>query len=327
MSRNPIPYEQFRTRLMREYRNTRRPATIQRMDQVSRIVGELVEHSSLVVKTTADLTPDLVQLYIEVRRNGIPDPAKPGKWIKKPVRQNTIIGELGYLKALCNFAVEELGALERCPFRRGKKLLKPAPLLHRTHLTREEVGRLLEHLRKSIFEWRGHRLYALVSLYAYTGVRKDEGLYVMIEDLRLDDGILLIQERDSNLLKTEKSAAPVGLPPELVSILRPWASRCASQWLFPGIQGKGPWDGGSPGYKPLDRVKAAAAEVGLEDVTIQMFRHSWASNSRWWGISDDEVKEQLRHSDIETQAHYRHEDLKRRAYAVRNVTYRSGTAG
>jgi len=335
MATKAIPYAQFTAKLMRRYENMRQPTTVQRMRLVSTIVGEMSDQSTSApkkgrkkpagpfVKTTAQLNDDMVQLFIETRRNGIHDPADPtGKrYLRKPVKQNTIIGELAYLKALCNYAVEH-DFLARCPFKPKERLLRPMPLVHKTHLTRDEAADLLDHLSKDVFNWHGHRLYALTAFYLYTGVRKCEALYGMVEDLDLAEKIFYVQDRDENLLKTEGSCAPIGLPPELVPILESWSKRCASKWLFPGLKGNGPWVSGSIGYRPLDKIQAAAKAVGLEGVTIQSFRHTWKTNCRWWGISSDEAQEQLRHSDIRTQKHYDHEDLKRKAHAVKNVSFK-----
>ncbi len=342
MTVKPLPYQVFTKQLTREYVNTRESLTATKMKLVSTIVGELMERSldeegnptgPLVraVMSTSDLTADLVQLYIESRRDGIKSP--DGSWLRKPVGQNTIIGELGYLKALCNFAVDmDPPALERCPFKPRKRLLKKAPLIHRTHLSCEDIARLLEYCEQGITDWRRHRLYALVGMYAYTGVRRNEALFAMLEDLDLDQSILFIQDRDENRVKTEKSAAPVGLPPELVRILRPWVKRTASPWIFPGIEGVAPWFHGRAKYRPLETIQAAAIAAGIcagtkEDrITIQMFRHSFATSSEDWGIDEQQLKRQLRHTNVDTQKHYRHSELRQLAAAVKNVSFRR-TAG
>lgn len=307
MSVKALPFPVFTERILLHYETLRERSTLQRMRQICKVLTNLKHNGKPVVKSTRDLTSEMVLYFIQARRAA-------------PVCENTIIGELGYLKALCNFAVDR-DCLEKVPFRPRQKMLRPEPLKRRTHLTIEEAARYLDHLGRNLLDWRGHRLYALAATYAYTGVRRNEGLYAWVEDVDLDVSILHLVERDERF-KTVGSAAPVGIPPELAEILRRWMPRCGSRWLFPGATGVGPWTGGSKGYKPLDRIKITAEEVGLTDVTIQCFRHTWATAAEWWGISRDGVQEQLRHADVKTQVHYRHEDLVRRAHAVRGVSFR-----
>lgn len=329
MAVKAIPLKAFAERVVLRYETLRVHTTTQRIRQILEILARIQVKGKPAVRSTKDLTQDLVMHFIKLRRSGAPadrgrqllESSIIGRPALNPVCDNTIIGELGALKAICNLALDWDG-LEKIPFKPRERLLRPEKLKRLSHLTIAQAGDYLDFLERSIFDWRGHRLYALVSLFLYTGIRRSEGLLLWAEDVNLELGVISLIERDKHF-KTVGSAAPVGCPPELSKTLTSWLPRRGgSPFAFPGVTGKGAWTGGSKGYKPLDRVKATALEAGFPGVTIQMFRHTWRTNSEWWGISKDEAQDQLRHADVKTQNHYRHEDLARRAFAVRNVSYR-----
>jgi integrase len=247
--------------------------------------------AELGVQTTAGLTTELAARFVAERA--------------RTVNANTIRGDLSYLSAACSFAVEE-GWLDHVPkFRRVRpRRVKPtAKMCHSI----EEIALVLAHLAQSAESWTGHRLYALTAVIAYTGLRRDEALTLMVEDVLLAAGLLTISDRQRR--KTEKSAAVVPIPPELREILRMWLPRCASPWVFPGIRRKGPWTGGACGERACDRIAEAGRELGIAGLTLMSLRHTWATHARRsWGFSDIEVATVLRHSSPATQAWYVHDD-------------------
>ncbi len=171
----------------------------------------------------------------------------------------------------------------------------------------QEVARVLEYLGAGIGNWVNHRLYALVATVAYTGLRRDEALTLMVIDVSLVWGVLNISDRQRR--KTEASAATVPIPPELAGILRAWLPRCGCEWVFPGVSALRPWTGGACGERAGDRVRQAGQEVGVTGFTLQSLRHTWATHARRrWGLSDIEVATVLRHGSLATQAWYVHDD-------------------
>jgi integrase len=126
-------------------------------------------------------------------------------------------------------------------------------------------------------------------------------------------------------LKTPESAAPVPLCGELREILAEWRPHAGPTWLFPGLERVGPWTGGMPGRKPLDRLKQAGEAAGVPHLTFQSLRHSWATHAETaWGLSDALIMRVLRHTTGRTsREHYRHADLVNLATAVRSISYRA----
>jgi len=216
---------------------------------------------------------------------------------------NTIRGEIGYLRAACNYAIEE-GYLEHGPRWRRVTPRRSAPMRTILH-QREDIGRVLELLKTGASTWAGHRLFALASLVAYTGLRRDEALRMRIEDVRLSSGVLYVVARTR--LKTEASEAPVPIPPDLAEVLTTWIPLAGSEWLVPGARRLVPWMNGRPGTRPIDRLKAAGRDAGIEGLTFQSLRHTFATYARHqWGLSDLELMTVLRHTSPGTQRAYVH---------------------
>jgi len=53
--------------------------------------------------------------------------------------------------------------------------------------------------------------------------------------------------------------------------------------VFPGVMGKGPWTGGSPGGRALDHLQAMGRAVGVDGFGFLSLRHSWSTHAqtRW----------------------------------------------
>lgn len=218
---------------------------------------------------------------------------------------NTTRAKLRYLRTAVNLARAE-GWAGRGP--NFGRLMPPAAPACRGHLDLDEVRRLLSHLRAHArCGWREHRLYALVATVAYTGLRKAEALHLEPRDVDLSAGLIHVVAR-RRPLKTAAAAAPVPLPPELAAVLRPWLSRCGPGWVFPGVRRGGPWVHGSPGYRPVDRIREAGEAVGLRGLTFHALRHTLATLMVVrWGLSLDQARGVLRHTTTTTTAvHYVH---------------------
>ena len=266
---------------------------------------------SLGVKTTTDLTPSVVARF--VRSN--PD------WAPA-----TVEGLLGYLSPVCKYA-KTMGYVRVNPFDVRKDWYKSAPIrddddqADDRFLSIESLSKLLSHLESQSESWQGMRLYALVSTFAYTGLRRNEGLTRAVEDFDLARQILRLKPRKIKL-KTRASVQPVGLPAELVPILERWLPMAGSSWAFPATLLKTPWTGGPMGKRPIDELKAAGEAAGIGRVTFQALRHTWATIAEARGIGELMIQRQLRHTSRRTQLHYRHADEANIASAVDHFTLR-----
>jgi integrase len=296
-----IDFREFRSRLLAEYREpVRAAATRQKMDQVLRQVA------ALGVESTADLTQELVIRYI-VGRMAL-------------VCGNTVRGELDYLRAAINWAIDE-GYLDRGPRWKRIRPRRSTPKLQRVH-TIAQVSRVLAYLRVRAQDWQGHRTYALACLLAMAGPRRNEALYSWVADFDLAGRIWYVSDRTP--LKTEGSAGPVPLCPELLLALEAWLPRAGSKWAFPHRGRSGPWTSGGKGRKPSERLVAAGNAVGVSGFTAKSLRHTFATwGRRRWGISGLGMRDILRHKTRETQDWYVHreEELEELVRLVRHVRY------
>jgi len=277
---------------------------------------------SLGVKTTSQLTPDVIPRFI----------ASNPKW--KP---ETVKGMLAYLAPICKYA-KMMGYVAVNPFEVRKDWYKaPEPDWREDddddwdwddldgdapeYLTLDKLWTLLEFLERDVASWKGGRLHAMVWTFAYTGLRKVEGLTLAVNDFNFAKRVLRLKVR-TRRHKTRASSRPVGMPRELLPILEAWLPRSGSRWAFPGVTGIGPWLGGQVGRRPIDELKAAGLAAGIGKVNFQMLRHSWATHAELRGIGELIVQRQLRHTSKRTQLHYRHADLTNLANAVEGFTLR-----
>lgn len=299
----PIPFSEFRRLYLHVLSGPRySPATKMKMAQVLRQLADLG------VESTADLTTAKITDYAIARTS--------------QVSANTVRGELTYLRAACNYAIEE-EYLERGPrWRRvwPRKSRRKRKTVHSI----EDIRHVLDYLDDRSIPWDGHRLYAAAALIAYTGLRRDEALWARVADVNL--GTRIMQVVDWKRLKTAEAAAPVPLPPELIPILRQWIVRTRCIHLFPQMNRKGPWRGGSKASRPTARLVAAGIAVGVAGCTFQSLRHTFTTlGRRIWMIPPAAMRDILRHTSIDThEEHYLHrlagvQDL---VDAVKNVSYR-----
>jgi integrase len=323
----PIPWERFTAEILALYREPMRaPATLSRLRFVLNAL------TALGVQTTAELTPELVAKFIG----------------SLPADQsgNTTYSQVAYMRVACNYSAS-MGYSRVSPFAIRKHWVrKPPPTPGRKrHHSRAAVAAVLalardEASRKAGWaRWRSHRLYALVATVAYTGLRRNEALMLRREDIDLAERMVWVRPRVGNRLKTSASEAPVPMPSALIDILAEWLPNLAlpanrgnvrgprprnnpgsvmdDQWVFPNAYRSGPWVGGSHRVgRPVEMMQRLGERAGVEGVTFQALRHSWATNAEFLGLSPLMIQRVLRHTTLRTQQYYRHADVPNMREAV-----------
>jgi integrase len=306
----PLPWPEFREKLLAIYQPPHRSKfTCSKMRHVLDVAG------AMGIATTADLTTDFIRRFIEAR----PPLENP----------NTTYGLLSYLRTACNIAVAE-AMLKTSPFAvRRQWVRRQTPKAPRVH-SRVEIDRVLTLLSQDVAkrrggrtkaEWRARRLQALIAIAAYTGMRKTEILYLTVPDIDLDGRLILLAARGKARLKTEAAAQPIPIPEGLAVILSDWLPRTGCNWVIPNCEGSGPWIGGSPGHRPLDRLKTLGRRAGVPGFTFQSLRHSWASHAEYWGLTDAQIQRVLRHTNLRTQWHYRHGERANLKEIARHISF------
>lgn len=189
--------------------------------------------------------------------------------------------------------------------------------------SREDVWRVLTSLKAESSDWRGHRLYVLASLYAYTGVRLREGLYAKVDDVDLRRRVLFVLPHGRKL-KTQGSRQPVPICDALAEVLSNWFERVESEWLIPTSHRKRPWVGGPYGFRPTECLVAAGQKVGVKGFTPQSLRHAVATHLiGHHKLSDRQVQLMLRHTNTRTQRHYVHPEIDSLAKNIQGFQYGS----
>lgn len=326
----PVAWDQFRAEVLEAYAPPlKAPATFRGMkhalEQVTALAGP---DGRPLVATTADLRPSMIAALIASRRPGL--------------SPHSVRALLRYVRTACGIA-EDAGHIKVNPFRRaGVARLVPAGRPQgRRHLSRDETRKLLDTLAGEAEAARGwqafkrHRIHALVALIAYTGIRRNEALFLRIDDIDLPGRMIHIRSSPDRRLKTERSAQMVPLPEAVVPILETWLStwRLAAPrgfrmpasvpWVFPSLRRHNAWHDGTAGDKPLSMLKAASERAGLgQGVNFQMLRRSLCTHLRMhFGASREQAARLLRHSPQVADHWYVEQDPDDLRGAVRDVQF------
>jgi integrase len=307
----PIPFARFVQELLALYTPPLRARpTLTRMTHTMKNIGELIGPDG----TTADFTPTLVGRLIASRPEG-----------EASRTTHTILAQF---RAACSYAKSQ-GYIRTSPFEFRKKWVRLGHPEGKKHHSMADIRRVLDLLEIEAArsegwpQWRAYRLLALVSTFAYTGLRRNEGLLLRVDEVDLDHRMILLVDRKGRRLKTEGSGQPVPIPDALAPILADWIGRLARgcPHLFPGVTGKGPWTGGPPGHRPLDQIKAVGERAGVQGLTFLSLRHSFATHAESWGLSPAMLQRVLRHTLLATQTHYRHADADNMRAAVGRISF------
>jgi integrase len=305
----PVPFAQFEREVLDLYAPPcRKHKTLLQVRQVLREFGELAE-----VSTTADLDPRAISLWIASH------PARSAV---------TITSLLRAMGPLLKYAVFK-GWLERSPldFRAPSKWVRkdvrPVKRPRPGSRSLGEMGAVLDlaDAEAEAGGWRERRLRALVYVYAFLGLRAEEGQHLLVADVDLPRRVVTVQAHpeDGWTPKTLASAAVLPVAAPLGAVLAGWIAEADSRWLFPGTRRRGPWVHG--GRKPVLEVKALGARAGVPGLTIAAFRKTVGTYAKTWGLGPLELKALLRHARVETQDWYDDSPVEAVRPAAERVAY------
>lgn len=306
MTTSSLPYADF-SRQIRALSAPpiRRPATAEKLRQVLAEFGE-------ICLTTADVTPVAIATWLGSR----------------PGRASLTSFSLLRSFATATRAATKLGLLERDPFafRPPSQWFQTgaldAPERSRHHSAAQIVAVLQRASQDAIGGgWVAVRDEALVCFCCFLGLRAREALGLLVRDVDLANRLVHVRPNAWRPLKTRASRRLLAIPEALYPVARDYVPRCGSRiHLFPHKGLDGPWFHGRPGHKPLDRVRALGARVGIEGLTILSLRHSFATMVEEL-YSELQLQRVLGHRRPKTQQGYRHEDLGQLRRAAELVRY------
>jgi len=172
-------------------------------------------------------------------------------------------------------------------------------------------------LRTFLESVNDHRLSALWTLFATTGLRRGEAAALTWPDIDLDAGRLTIRRARvvvnhrviDSTPKTEKSVRTIGLDSATVRALRAHWAQQAKERLAWGPEYHATdlvftWEDGSPLHPDLitRMFKRLAARAGLPPIVVHGLRHSYASAALEAGIAMKVVSDRLGHSSLSITA-------------------------
>ena len=244
----------------------------------------------------------------------------------------TVSTVLGTVKAILNKAKKKR-MLEENPFDVGDlipRVTRRAMCRQHSHHSIDDVALVLmkadedfEVARSPRRRFIAARTRAAAWLFAHVGARSMEIMRAKQE--RFDGEFLHICHEDAidGHCKSEGSDRLVFIPSDARSrLIDLIALSGSSQWLFPTVNGDGPWATGGTKYCPLGRIKALAASVGVQGMTIHSLRHSFQTHARSrWGFGRDQVEFVVGHTDERTQDHYVHIDRDNLKHLMGRVSY------
>ena len=302
-----IPLQDHHRFVLALYRATRKShATIGKLDQMCRELAMALGTEA----STADLTTAGMLSWLA---------------LYGPRRApQTIVGQLSNLRTICAIAAEE-GWLDRQPSWKRLRPVCRAPCPDRgRHFSRAEIAALLGWLEARVThlgDWRSRRLYAAVATAAYTGLRRNELLFLRLEDLDFVEQIIRVVPLPARQLKTPGMRA-VPIAPELAAILADWTPHAGPEWAFPGVKRRTAWHGGKPGYRPADELRKACIAAGIPPGTWQWLRRAWATHAESaWLLSDPAIERILGHTTATSKRWYRKSDLDNLRALGQRITY------
>lgn len=334
-----VPWDRFVKELLSTYSSDlRAPATLRAIRHDLGLLSALTAQADdgrpildaegrpvPLVRTTADLTLATIARFVLSQPAGL-----------SPF---TVRSRLRSIRVACNVAVKT-GRLQVSPFsiRNLASWVRVGKLDGKRTLSRQEMRRIFTVLDGDVeahqgwSQWRARRIRALVYIYAYCGLRKNEALNLRVEDVDLPGLTIHVRQRQDHRLKTGTSNAPVPIPEAAVGALSDWMARrldaprgfrmpASVPWLFPGSRRTGPWTGGAPGTKALDVFQDVARRADVPYATIQILRRTLSTLLRAHGASAAIASKVLRHSIEVDETFYNGADIDELRAAVRTFDF------
>ena len=163
-------------------------------------------------------------------------------------------------------------------------------------LSLEEIDRLLEASR-------GSHIYPILMTALHTGLRKSELLNLRWSDIDFDQRTIAVQPKEDWNTKNYKSRT-ISLTPALYEMLQEhWKQRVElgikSRYAFTYL--------GERIRKGIrDSLRTAVSEAGLQNVTLHILRHTFASQLTMAGVPLRYVQELMGHQSFQTTLQYAH---------------------
>lgn len=236
-----------------------------------------------------DITYEHIEAFREFRLN-------------QGIKKRTINTEVGRLTTFFNYCIRKRW-IKESPTKDIKKFrteVNPP-----NYLTKDQVKVFIEAAKPS-------RLYPMIATALYAGLRKGELLRLEWQDIRFDENLLYVLNKDNKTTKSKRYRA-IPLAPALKSILEPLKRDQGHVFLTPA---------GQPYKYHADKAfRNIAKSAGLIGIGLHTLRHTFASNLVMAGVDLPTVKELMGHADIATTMIYTHLDSEHKQKALEKLNY------
>jgi site-specific recombinase XerD len=245
--------------------------------------------------------------------NGMPDPLVREVGVSlirryayhlsgRGLRPRTVRGALHALRALFGYLTER-GALAANPAAEVRLPKKDAAT--RRLVTDDDLVRLLEAAERQRSEFRSVRDRAVLAVFIYCGLRRQELLDLRLTALNLADQSLLVQQGKGKRSRT------IYLCDEAQQALREWLAvrqtlRCPNDYLFV-TEGRRHFAEQSLATM-LEEVKAIAGLKGDPAIKPHSIRHAAATRLLRNGADLRSIQVWLGHTQLQTTSIYLHTD-------------------
>ncbi|MFC1717289.1 tyrosine-type recombinase/integrase [Candidatus Poribacteria bacterium] len=220
------------------------------------------------------------------------DKYKP-KRVREGASNNTVNHELVCLSHIMKMAIR-WRYIEHNPVSSVEKL--KVPKRPPRFLCLDEIDRLLEASKES-------HIYPILMTAIHTGLRKSELLNLRWSDIDFDQCTITVQPKEDWNTKNYKSRT-ISLTPALYEMLQEhWRQRAQlrikSEYVFT-------YQGERIKRGIEDSLRTTVAKAGLQNVTLHILRHTFASQLAIAGVPLRYVQELMGHQSFQTTLQYAH---------------------
>ena len=247
-----------------------KPDSLEKEKRVIRNFSSLIKHSRV-----SEITEQDIEKYKNIRKD-------------QAVKDSTINRELNVLKAMLNKAAS-WKYIPVSPAKNVKKF-RTAQTSFR-YLTREEIER--------VFQIAKGKMKSIILTYLYTGLRRNELIYLDWSDVNIKNKILSVSPKE-NWHPKDYEIRHIPINGNLLSCLEKLRSGFAG-CIFVNRNGNR--------YLPtaLSReVSKVFRKAGIKNADIRTLRHTYASHLVMSGVDLYTVQKLLGHSSIRTTERYAH---------------------
>jgi integrase len=132
-----------------------------------------------------------------------------------------------------------------------------------------DVWQLLEHLQgRAQHNWEDQRLYVLVAIVTFVGLRLKEALDLHVQEVDLDAKTIRFQRSSQTAIGFP---CPAPITSELAKPLTAWVRQAGSDWLFPGKR-RGQMVGHWRHNDAIDQLQEASITSGIPEMSFEALR-------------------------------------------------------